>query len=134
MRVAPAKNALVIIVVDKKQSWQSIDMLPVVEDIVLEALRAAEAALKQHLSPEALHCFSDYLEQMVHLYETRGGQVLSLREQCRQWRKLHYLEERQKERLVNLENNLSALEQHAQQILWLMKTPGGDARSASVDY
>ena len=107
-------------------------MLPVVEDMVLEALRAAEAAL-QRLSPCALHCFSDYLERMVHLYETRGGQVLSLREQCRQWRRVHYLEARQQERLVNLENNLSALEQHAQKILWLMKAPGGDASGASVD-
>ncbi len=108
--------------IDKAQPWQSIDMLPVVEEMVEEALNAAADALKQHISSETLHYFSHYLEQVMHLYEARGGQVLCLREQCRQWRRVHYLEARQKERVIMLENNLSVLEQNAQKILWLIKT------------
>ncbi len=107
----------------KKRPWQSLEMLPVAEDKVRDALETSQLTL---LNLEAMKNSPDILsgktsEQLVHANEEQQNQLLLLREQCRHWHRTEYITQAQKESLITLENNISRLEKLTQQILFITR-------------
>ena len=102
---------------------QSIELLPVFEASVQDALQAAELTL---LNLESIKERPDILsekvnESMIHTYEEQVDQLLILREQCSHWHRTNYLTESQKESIITLEKAISRLEKITQQILFIAR-------------
>ena len=102
-----------------RAAWQGIEMLPVADEMVNEALITAEAQLTQLSEEKAIvDVFTnDHFQQLICSYEEKGEQARSLKEQCRAWRNTPHLSDRQKTMLSTLETNLVTLEKLSQKIL-----------------
>lgn len=103
----------------KKAIWQGIEMLPVADEMVSEALITAENQLAELSAGKAITDIltNDHLQQLINTYEEKGEQARALIEQCQVWRNTPHLNDRQKTMLSTLEVNLVALEKLAQKVL-----------------
>ena len=108
---------------NKTAPWQSLDLLPVVQEKILEFVEASELTL---INLEAMKNRPDILssktcEQAAVTYEKQVSQLLLLREQCSQWHRNDYLSQTQKKSLIALDKDISRLEKLTQQILFIAR-------------
>ena len=104
----------------KKESfWQGIEMLPVIDEMVIENINDAHAQLSFLASKNQVKetLSNDQLQQLINTYEEKSNQAHLLKEQCRLWRNTQHLSDQQKLLLSSLELNLVRSEKVSQQIL-----------------
>ena len=101
------------------QNYTTLDMLPVIQDRVINAISASNNAFQilngdSHLLP---HDLWDE-EQCLKDHEIQIEQLLLLKEQCEFWRKNCYLTPVQKIELLHLEGGLTECEKISQQVIF----------------
>ena len=102
-----------------QQHTTTLDMLPVIQDRVINAISASKNAFQilngdSYLFP---HDLWDE-EQCLKDHEIQIEQLLILKEQCEFWRKKCYLTPVQKIELLHLENSLTECEKISQQVIF----------------
>ncbi|MCD8500285.1 MAG: hypothetical protein LRY67_06430 [Gammaproteobacteria bacterium] len=99
--------------------YTTLDMLPVIQDRVINAIDASKNAFQllnddSHLLP---HDLWDE-EQCLKDHEIQIEQLLILKEQCEFWRKNSYLTPVQKIELLYLEDSLTECAKISQQVIF----------------
>lgn len=102
-----------------QQHYKTLDMLPVIQDRVINAISASKNAFQiltsdSHLLPYDL--WDE--EQCLKDHEIQIEQLLLLKEQCDFWRKNCYLTPAQKIELLHLESGLTECEKISQQVIF----------------
>ncbi len=101
-------------------SCQSLELLPVAEAKINEALLAAANQLR-YLEAVKPSDGQDHLilSSLLQAYEAQGSHLLVLRQQCVNWQRTAYRTCTQTTALIALTQNISRLEKLTQQIIFL---------------
>lgn len=104
------------------QHTTTLDMLPVIQDRVMNAINASQNAFQRLKGDSRLlpHDLWDE-EQCLKDHEIQIEQLLQLKEQCEFWRKKCYLTPIQKVALLHLESSLTECEKISQQVIDILQ-------------
>ena len=104
------------------QQYQTPDMLPIIQEKVLDAINASKKAY-QTLSGDLHHLPRDLWddEQCLKDHEIQIEQLILLKAQCVFWRKNSYLTPVQKIELLHLENSMTECEKISQNIIFILQ-------------
>jgi len=101
--------------------YQTLDMMPVIQERVLKAIDASKKAheyLCSHIDHFPHDLWDD--EQCLHDHENQIEQLILLKTQCVFWRKNSYLTPVQKIELLHLERSLTECEKISQNNIFIL--------------
>lgn len=107
---------------DKNMQHATLDMMPIIEDRITNAINASEKAfqtLNKNLHPRPQDVLDD--EQCLKDHEIQIEQLLLLKGQCEFWRKKSYLTPAQKIALLHLESLLTECEKISQHVVFILQ-------------